>query len=115
MNENEKNLFYSVLKEQITEKPTSESVSNIMHIISQKVHKKMIFRKILRVLGFVSLGIGIVGFLYVYLFWYHDFKIPEMNVSFVMPSRIYTIMISIVFVFSLIELYFRKRLYGRNS
>jgi FtsH-binding integral membrane protein len=111
MNENEKNLFYSVLKEQITDEPTLELTSNIMHIIHQKVHKKMIIHKILKVLGFVLLGTAIVGFVYGYLFWYNDFKLPVIHIIFKLPAPIYMIIMSVVFVFSLIELYFRKRLY----
>jgi TRAP-type C4-dicarboxylate transport system permease small subunit len=111
MNENEKNLFYSVLKEQITEDPPPELTSNIMHIVHQKVHKKMVINSILRILGFVLLGTAIVGFVYGYLFWYNDFKLPSLNITFKLPAPIYMMIMSVVFVFSLIELYFRRKLY----
>ena len=35
MNENEKKLFYNVLKNKISEEPTPEFLSNMMHIIHQ--------------------------------------------------------------------------------
>jgi len=110
MNENEEKLFYSVLKEKITEEPASELVSNIMHIIHKKAHKRMVVNKILEVLGCTLLGIFAVGFLYFYI----DFKPRILNFSFEMPSRMYIVIMSVVFVFALIELYFRKRLYEKG-
>jgi hypothetical protein len=111
MNENEKNLFYSVLNNRITEEPTRELTSNIMRIVHQKVHQKTKTNKILAVLGYVLLGFFTVGFLCVYLYFFTDFKLPAFHFSFKMPARFYIIIISIIFAFSLIDLYFRKRLY----
>jgi len=113
MNENEKNLFYNVLKNNITEEPAPELASNIMHMIHQKVQKKLKMYKTLKILGIISLGIILAGFLYGYLFWYHDIRLPSLNITFEMPSRIYIIIMSVIFGFALIELYFRKRLYER--
>jgi len=114
MNENEKKLFYSVLKEKITEEPASDLVTNIMHAVHQKVHRRAVTNKILEILGYVLSGMVIVGFLCGYLFWYQDFKLPSLNFDFELPSRIYIIIMSVVFVFALIELYFRKRLYEKG-
>jgi len=114
MNENEKNLFYRVLNDNITEEPMPELATNIMHMVHQKVQKKLKMYKTLKILGIISLGIIIAGFLYGYLFWYLDFKLPILNIGFEMPSRIYMIMMSVIFGFSLIELYFRKKLYERQ-
>jgi len=110
MNENEKKLFYSVLKEKITEEPASDLVTNIMYIVRRKAHKKMVVNKLLEVLGCTLLGVFAVGFLY----FYTDFKPPILNFDFELPSRIYLIIMSVIFVFALIELYFRKRLYEKS-
>jgi FtsH-binding integral membrane protein len=114
MNENEKKLFYSVLKEQNTNEPTPELASNIMHIIHQKVHKRRLMYKILKILGFILLGTAVAGSVYGYLFWYNDFKLPAIHITFKLPAPIYMLIISVVFVFSLIELYFRRRLYENS-
>ena len=114
MNENEKKLFYNVLKEKITEEPASELASNIMHIIHRKVYRRAVTNKILEISGYILSGIIITGFLYVYLFLYYDFKLPSFNIGIETPSRIYIIIMSVIFVFALIELYFRKRLYEKS-
>jgi hypothetical protein len=111
MNKNEKTLFYSVLKNQITTEPSPELASNIMHIVHKKAHKRAVIYKILEIAGYILLGIVVVGFLYGYLYYYTDFKLPVLNFSFVFPSKVYIIIISIIFTFSLIDLFFRKRLY----
>ena len=110
MNENEKNLFYNVLKEKNTEEPASDLATNIMHIIHRKVHKKMVVNKILEVLGCTLLGVFAIGFLY----FYTDFKPPILKFSFEMPAKIYIIIIFIIFVFALVDLFFRKRLYEKG-
>jgi hypothetical protein len=114
MNENEKSLFYSVLKETIIEEPSPELTSNIMHVIHKKVHKKMVTHKILEISGYILLGVVFIGFGLGYLFWYSDFKLPTLRINFEMPSKIYIIIASIIFVFSLIQLSFRKRLYENS-
>jgi hypothetical protein len=111
MNENEKKLFYSVLKDKITEEPAPEQVSDIMRLVHKKALQRALAYKILEIAGYVLLGIVAVGFLCGYLYFYTDFKLPVLNFSFVMPSKIYIIMISIIFGFSLVDLFFRKRLY----
>jgi predicted membrane protein len=111
MKENEKNLFYRVLNDNIKEEPSRELVSNIMHTVHKTVKKRIIMNKIFEVAGYSFLGILSLGFVCVYLFFYTDFKLPALHISFVMPSKIYIIMISIIFCFSLIQLYFRQRLY----
>jgi hypothetical protein len=111
MNENEKNLFYRILKDKITEEPSPELTANIMHIIRKKAHKKAVLHKILTILGYILLILFAVAFVCGYLFFYTDFKMPVLHISFEMPSKIYIIILSIIFVFALIELYFRKRLY----
>jgi len=114
MNENEKNLFYRVLKDNITEEPAPELTSSIMHIIHKKVQKRTIKKKILEIIGYaalITIPVVVVGF---YLFFYTNFKLPILQFSFEMPSRVYILTIFMVFVFSLIQLYFRKRLYESN-
>jgi hypothetical protein len=111
MNENEKKLFYSIITDKITEEPPSELVSNIMHAVYKKVHKKLVINKIFEILGYSLLGIVAVGFLGGYLYYYSDFKLPAIKISFEMPAKIYIIIISIIFTFSLVDLYIRKRLY----
>jgi len=110
MNENEKNLFYRVLKEKVAEDPSPELTINIMHIIHKKAHKKMVVNKILEVLGCILLGIFAIGFLY----FYTDFKLPVLKISFEMPAKIYIIIIFIIFIFSLVDLYFRRKLYEKG-
>jgi len=111
MNENEKSLFYKVLKDKVTEEPSPELASNIMHIVHKKAHKKIVTRKILGILGYILLGIFAISFVCGYLYFYTDFKLPALKISFDMPAKIYIIIIFIIFVFSLVDLYFRKRLY----
>ncbi|MCL2435150.1 MAG: hypothetical protein FWD09_03285 [Lentimicrobiaceae bacterium] len=110
MNENEKNLFYKVLKDKVTEEPTPKLAMNIMHIVHKKAHEKLVISKILEVLGCILLGAFAVGF----LCFYTDFKFPALKISFGMPAKIYIVIIFIIFVFSLIDLYFRKKLYERG-
>ena len=114
MNENEKNLFYRVLKEKNTEEPSPELTINIMHIVHKKAHKKMVVNKILEILGYSVLGIFAVAFVGIYLFYYTDFKLPALHFSLEMPAKIYIIIILIIFVFSLVDLYFRRRLYEKG-
>ena len=114
MNENEKNLFYSVLKDKMREEPAPELVSNIMHIIHQKAQEKAIKMKVLEILGYVFLLIFSVGFVSGYLYYYTDFQLPSLKIAIAAPPRIYIIIMSVVFVFALVELFFRKRLYERN-
>jgi ABC-type proline/glycine betaine transport system permease subunit len=114
MNENEKNLFYQVLKEKIKENPPPELTSNIMHIIHKKVKKKTTTIKILEILGYSLLITIPVVFLGLYLYFYTDFKLPVLQFSFTMPSKVYMITIFMIFAFSMIQLYFRKRLYESN-
>jgi len=114
MNENEKNLFYRVLKDKVAEDPSPELTINIMHIIHKKAHKKMVVNKILEILGYSVLGIFAVTSVSVYLFYYTDFKLPALHFSFEMPAKIYIIIILIIFVFSLVDLYFRRRLYEKG-
>jgi ABC-type antimicrobial peptide transport system permease subunit len=114
MNENEKNLFYHVLNKQITEEPTPELAVNIMHIIHQKVHKKMILHKTLVIFGYALLGALALGFVAWYLFFYAGFSLPVIRFNFEMPSKVYIITASIIFVLALIQLSFRKRLYENN-
>jgi predicted membrane protein len=111
MKENEKNLFYRVLSNNIKEEPSQELVLDIMHTVHKTVKKRIMTNKILEVLGYSLLGILSLGFVCIYLFFYTDFTLPALHISFVMPSKIYIIMISIIFCFSLIQLYFRQRLY----
>ncbi|MCL2289816.1 MAG: hypothetical protein FWC34_03815 [Bacteroidetes bacterium] len=111
MNENEKNLFYRVLNDKITDESPLELTSNIMHIIHKKARKRAVTYKILGVLGYSLLGIFAIGFVGIYLFFYTDFKLPVLKIGFEMPSKIYPIIIFIIFIFSLVDLYFRKRLY----
>ena len=113
MNENEKKLFYRVLKDKITEEPLPELSSNIMYIVHKKAQQKQVMRKTLEMLGYISLGIFIVGFLCGYLYFFTDFKLPVLKISFEMPAKTYIIITFIIFVFSLIDLYFRKRLYEK--
>jgi uncharacterized protein YacL len=113
MNENEKNLFYRILKDKITKEPAPELVKEIMCMVHKKAHKKLITQKIGTILGYASLIIGAVAFVGVYLFFYADFKLPVLHFNFEMPSKIYMVILSIIFVFLLIELYFRKRLYEK--
>jgi len=114
MNENEKNLFYSVLKERMTEEPASELVPHIMYIIRQKAQKKAQKMKVLEILGYVLLLLFAVGFVGVYLYYFSDFQLPSLKIGIAAPPRIYIIIMSVIFVFALIELYFRKRLYERS-
>jgi hypothetical protein len=114
MNENEKNLFYSVLKDKMREEPAPELVSNIMHIIHQKVQKKARKMKVLRILGYVSLLLFSVGFVVGYLHYFSDFQLPSLTIGITAPPLIYIIIMSVIFLFALVELYFRKRLYERN-
>ena len=111
MNENEKNLFYRVLKDNITEEPTPELTSSIMHIIHKKVQKRKLKNKIWEILGYsalITIPVVFVGF---YLFFYTDFTLPILQFNFELPSKGYIITIFMIFVFSLIQLYFRKRIY----
>jgi len=114
MNENEKNLFYKVLNDKITEEPLPELTTNIMHIIHKKAHKKRVLFKVLEILGYISLGVFAVGFVGGYLYFFTDFKVPVLSLSFEMPAKVYIIICFIIFVFSLIDLYFRKKLYERG-
>ena len=114
MNENEKNLFYSVLKDRMTEEPAPEVVSNIMHIIHQKVQKKARNMKVLEILSYAILLFFAFGFVGGYLYYYSDFQLPSLKIGIAAPPRIYIIIMSVIFVFALVELYFRKRLYERN-
>jgi FtsH-binding integral membrane protein len=111
MNENEKNLFYSVLKEKITEEPTPVLSSNIMYIVHKKMKKRTITNKIWEVLGYSLLITIPLVFVVGYLYFYSDFKFPSFHFSFEMPSKVYIFIIFIIFSFSLIELFFRRRLY----
>jgi len=111
MNENEKNLFYRVLKDKISDESTQELPSNIMHIIHKKVQKKQNKKKIFELFGYfmwITIPVIFVG---VYLFFYTDFKLPTFHFDFVIPSPNYIIIIFILFVFLVVELFFRKRLY----
>jgi len=110
MNENEKNLFHRVLNDKITEAP-SPDLASIMHIIHKKAHKKVVLYKMLTILGYTLLGIITIGFVSIYLFFYTDFKLPALRINFEMPAKIYIIIIFIIFIFSLVDLFFRKRLY----
>ena len=114
MNENEKQLFYSVLKEKMTEEPAPELVPHIMHIIHQKAQKKAQRMKVLEILGYVFLLLFAAGFVGGYLYYYSDFQLPSIKIGVVAPPRIYIIIMSVIFVFALVELYFRKRLYERD-
>jgi len=114
MNENEKNLFYSVLKDKMTEEPARELVPNVMHIIHQKAQKKARKMKVLEILGYVVLLLLAFGFVGGYLYYFSDFHLPAFKIGVAAPSRIYIIIMSVIFVFALIELYFRKRLYEKN-
>jgi hypothetical protein len=114
MNENEKNLFYSVLKDKMTEEPAPELVPNIMHIIHQKAQKKAEKTKVLEILGYVVLLLFAIGFVGGYLYYYSDFHLTSLKIGISATPRIYIIIMSVIFVFALIELYFRKRLYERN-
>ena len=111
MNENEKNLFYRVLKDKVAEKPPPELATNIMHIIHKKAHKRRVLFKILEILGYILLGAFAVGFVCGYLYFYTDFKLPALKISFETPAKVYIIIIFIIFVFALVDLYFRRRLY----
>jgi len=113
MNENEKNLFYRVLNEKITEEPSPELASSIMHIIHKKVHKKRVMYKILEISGYILLGVFAIGFVGGYLYFFTDFKLPALKISFETPAKIYIAIAFIIFVFSLVDLYFRKRLYKK--
>ena len=113
MNENEKKLFYSVLKDNQKEEPSSELASRIMHVVHEKAHKKEKKLKALEIMGYSLLVIFALVFVAVYLYFYTDFKIPTLKISFEIPSKIYIVIFSIIFVFSLIDLYFRKRLYAK--
>jgi len=113
MNKNEKKLFYSVLKDNQKEEPSQELASRIMHIVHAKAHKKEQKLRILEIMGYSLLVIFALTFVAVYLYFYTDFKIPTLTISFEIPSKIYIVIFSIIFVFSLIDLYFRKRLYAK--
>ena len=114
MNENEKNLFYHVLNQTIKEAPSPELTSNIMHIIHKKVRKKLRMQKIRTIVGYILLGVFAIGFVVGYLFFYAGFSLPVATFNFEMPSKLYLITFSIIFVFSLIHLGFRKKLYENN-
>jgi len=114
MTENEKNLFYKVLKDNVTETPSPELTNKIMHIIHIKAHKRLVTQRIWTILGYALLIIGAVAFVGGYLFFYTDFKLPVLQIHFDVPSRMGVTIMSIIFVFLLIELYFRKRLYESN-
>ena len=114
MNENEKNLFYRVLNDKITEEPLPELALNIMYIIHKKAHKKRVMFKTLEILGYILLGTFAIGFVVGYLYFYTDFKLPALSFSFEMPAKVYIIICFIIFVFSLVDLYFRRRLYGEG-
>ena len=114
MNENEKNLFYSVLKDKMTEEPAPELVPNIMHIIHQKAQKKATTMKVLEILGYVLLLLFAVAFVGGYLYFYSDFHLPSLKISIATPPQIYITIMSVIFALALVELYFRKRLYERN-
>ena len=114
MNENEKNLFYSVLKDKMTEEPAPEVVSNIMYIIHQNAQKKARKMKVLEVLGYILLLLFAIVFVGVYLHYYSDIQLPSLKTGIAAPPRIYIIVMSVIFVFALVELYFRKRLYERS-
>ena len=114
MNENEKNLFYSVLKDKITEEPAPELVFHIMHIIHQKAQKKAMTVKVLEILSYVLLLLFAVVFVGVYLHYYSDIQLPSLKTGMATPPRIYIIIMSVIFALALVELYFRKRLYERN-
>jgi hypothetical protein len=114
MKENENNLFYRVLSDNITKEPVPELTEKIMHTVHKYAYyayKRKKRNKILAVLGYSLLGILPLGFVCIYLFFYTDFKLPALHLSFEMPSPIYIIVFSIIFCFSLIQLYFRQRLY----
>jgi len=113
MNENEKQLFYRAL-ENNTEEPSLELASHIMFTVHQKARKKAMKSKILEIIGYALLAIFSIVFVAVYLFFYTDFKMPVLQISFNLPSRFYVIIFSIIFTFSLIDLYFRKRMYLQN-
>jgi uncharacterized membrane protein (DUF373 family) len=115
MNENERNLFYRVLKDKITEEPSPELTSNIMRIVHQKAHREKVVNKILEILGFSLLGVVAIGFLCGYLYFYTDFTLPSLRIYFEMPSKIYIIITSIIFVFLLVDLYFRRKLYQNSQ
>jgi len=112
MNENEKQLFYRALKNN-TEEPSLELASNIMLVVQQKARKKAMKSRILEILGYSLLLIFALVFVAVYLFFYTDFKMPVLQISFNLPSKFYIIILSIIFTFSLIDLFFRKRMYAR--
>jgi hypothetical protein len=114
MNENEKNLFYKVLNDKINEEPAPELSSEIMLFIHKKVKKRAITNKIWEVLGYFLLISAPLIFLGCYFYFYTDFKLPSLHLSFAFPSKGYTILIFIIFTFSLIELFFRKRLYEND-
>ncbi|MCL2245667.1 MAG: hypothetical protein FWC10_00930 [Lentimicrobiaceae bacterium] len=114
MNENEKNLFYSVLKDKNTEEPKAELAIDIMQMIHKKVQKKAATQKIWEVAGYILLVTLAIGFVGGYLIYYTNFKFPSLNIHFEMPSRMYMIIVSVIFVFALIELYCRKKLYERQ-
>jgi hypothetical protein len=114
MNENEKNLFYGILKNNITDAPDPELANKIMCAVHKKAHKKLIINKILTILGYALPLMGAMIFVGWYLFSYADFKLPDFHIRFEMPSKIYLVIISIIFVFLLIELYLRKRLYEKQ-
>jgi nitrate reductase NapE component len=113
MNNNEKNLFYKILNDSVKEEFLPNLVDNIMHTVHKTVKKRIMRNKIFEVLGYSMLGILSVGFVGVYLVFYTDFKLQALHFSFQTPSSIYYIMISIIFIFLFIELYFRKRLYEK--
>jgi hypothetical protein len=113
MNENEKKLFYRVLKDSNIEEPSLELISNIMYIVQKKGHRRAIKSKILEIMGYSLLAFFALFFVAGYLFFYTDFKVPTLKISFDFPSKIYIIILSIIFSFCLVDLYFRKRLYAR--
>jgi uncharacterized membrane protein len=114
MKENEKNLFYNVLSSQIAEEAPPELMTNIMQNIHKIVKKRTIKYKILVILGYAALVIIPVAFVGFYLYYYTNFKIPSFQFNVEIPSKNYLIVIFILFVISLVELFFRKRLYENN-
>ena len=113
MKENEMNLFYRVLSSRTTEDPSPDMSVNIMQTVHNYAKKRMIRNKILEILGYSILGIISLGFVLGYLIYYTDFKLPVLHFSLERISTNYIIILSFIFVFLLIQLYFRKQLYSR--
>ena len=111
MKENEKNLFYRVLSDNIKEEPSPDRVAEIMRKVNNYAKKRIIRNKILEILGYSVLGMISLGLVFGYLIYFTDFKLPVLHFSFETPSKIYIIILSFIFVFLLIQLYFRQRLY----